>query len=196
MRHVRPPAMPHLRGWRRARASDRDQSRPGFAAAVRHRCPVGDRPGFPSGRHVAANRAIYCHRLEEWPSDAEIIERVPVRSCVRRGAAIDLVLDRGRENRSQIVITNARGRQMIFWQTARTRQAGPSCGDRSGGPGQRSRRPGDRGRHPRAVSVLASPTGRRRPAASRSAPAITDSIVDGRRRPRWNASRWPTSSRR
>lgn len=50
-----------------------------------------------------------------------------MRSCVRRGAAIDLVLDRGRENRSQIVVTNARGRQMIFWQTARTaKQARPA----------------------------------------------------------------------
>lgn len=70
---------------------------------------------------------VYCHRVEEWPADAEVVERVPVRSCVRRGAAIDLVLDRGRENRSQIVITNARGRQMIFWQTARTaKQARPA----------------------------------------------------------------------
>ena len=70
---------------------------------------------------------VYCHRVDEWPADAEIIERVQVRSCVRRGAAIDLVLDRGRENRSQIVVTNARGRQMIFWQTARTsKQARPA----------------------------------------------------------------------
>jgi hypothetical protein len=69
---------------------------------------------------------VYCHRVDEWPGDEEIIERVPVRSCVRRGAAIDLVLDRGRENRSQFVITVARGRQMIFWQTARTaKQARP-----------------------------------------------------------------------
>jgi hypothetical protein len=70
---------------------------------------------------------VYCHRVAEWPDDAEILERVPVRSCVRRGAAIDLVLDRGRENRSQIVVTNGRGRQMIFWQTARTsKQARPA----------------------------------------------------------------------
>ena len=70
---------------------------------------------------------IYCHRAEEWPEDPEIVERVGVRSCVRRGAAIDLVLDRGRENRSQLVVTNARGRQMIFWQTSRTaKQARPA----------------------------------------------------------------------
>ena len=64
---------------------------------------------------------VYCHRVEEWPADAEVVERVPTRSCVRRGAAIDLVLDRGRENRSQLVITQARGRQVIFWQSARIR---------------------------------------------------------------------------
>jgi hypothetical protein len=70
---------------------------------------------------------VYCHRVDEWPADAEILERVPTRSCVRRGAAIDLVLDRGRENRSQLVMTRVRGgRQVIFWQTARTaKQARP-----------------------------------------------------------------------
>ena len=70
---------------------------------------------------------IYCHAAIEWPAEPDIVERVPVRSCVRRGAAIDLVLDRGRENRSQFVFTKARGRDMIFWQSARTaRQARPN----------------------------------------------------------------------
>jgi len=73
---------------------------------------------------------VYCHRATGWPAEAEVIERVPVRSCVRRGAAIDLVLDRGRENRSQFVITRIRGgREAVFWQTARTtRQARPNVG--------------------------------------------------------------------
>lgn len=69
---------------------------------------------------------VYCHRADDWPDDLEVVERVPVRSCVRRGAAIDLVLDRGRENRSQFVLTRARGREVIFWQSARTtKQARP-----------------------------------------------------------------------
>lgn len=70
---------------------------------------------------------VYCHRVDDWPPDAEVVDRVPVRSCVRRGAAIDLVLDRGRENRSQIVFTRIRGgRPAIFWQTASTsKQARP-----------------------------------------------------------------------
>lgn len=70
---------------------------------------------------------VYCHPLDAWPADAEIVEQVAIRSCRRRGAAIDLVLDRGRNNRSQIVYTKpnagrAGGRPMIFWQTARTAQ--------------------------------------------------------------------------
>ncbi len=69
---------------------------------------------------------VYCHRAESWPADVEIIERVPVRSCVRRGPVIDLLLERSRERRSQLVMTIARGREVIFWQSPRTvKQARP-----------------------------------------------------------------------
>ena len=37
---------------------------------------------------------VYCHRATHWPEAAIVVEEVPVRSCVRRGVAIDLVLDR------------------------------------------------------------------------------------------------------
>jgi hypothetical protein len=62
-------------------------------------------------------KALYCYAVpvEEWPEYPEIIERVPLRSCARRGAVVDLILDRGSENRSQIVSTHARGRQAVFW---------------------------------------------------------------------------------
>jgi ERCC4 domain len=64
---------------------------------------------------------VYCHEVDGWPSGAEIVEEVAVRSCARRGAAVDLVLDRARENRSQFVFTTLRGgRRGIFWQSART----------------------------------------------------------------------------
>lgn len=71
---------------------------------------------------------VYCHRAVGWPREPDVIEQVVTRSCVRRGASIDLVLDRGRENRSQFVLTRVRGgREAIFWQTARTaRQARPA----------------------------------------------------------------------
>jgi hypothetical protein len=70
---------------------------------------------------------VYCHRADRWPEEPEIVERVPIRSCQRRGVAIDLVLDRPRENRSQLVFTRIQGgREGIFWQSARTtRQARP-----------------------------------------------------------------------
>jgi ERCC4 domain len=73
-------------------------------------------------------KAVYCHRAYEWPEQPEIVDRVPVRSCVRRGPAIDLVLDRARENRSQFVMTRIRGdREAIFWQSPRTvKQARPN----------------------------------------------------------------------
>lgn len=100
---------------------------PGSTLPYLLRVPLGDGIILKAKDTWPRTGKVYCHRVDEWPRDAEVVERVPVRSCVRRGAAIDLVLDRGRENRSQIVITNARGRQMIFWQTARTsKQARPA----------------------------------------------------------------------
>jgi ERCC4 domain-containing protein len=70
---------------------------------------------------------VYCHRVDGgWPDGAEVLQEVPVRVCARRGVAIDLVLDRGREQRSQFVFTTVRGREVVFWQSARTaRQARP-----------------------------------------------------------------------
>ena len=71
---------------------------------------------------------VYCHRAQDgWPHEPELVEQVPIRSCQRRGVAIDLVLDRPRENRSQLVFTKIQGgREGIFWQSARTtRQARP-----------------------------------------------------------------------
>jgi ERCC4 domain/Lsr2 len=73
--------------------------------------------------------ALYCYPVpaQEWPDDPVIVERLALRSCIRRGLAIDLVADRGRENRSQLVFTTARGRDAVFWQSPRTRkQARPS----------------------------------------------------------------------
>lgn len=65
-----------------------------------------------------ANRS-YCHPADEWPRDVEIIEDVGVAQCRRRGSAIDLILDRRTNYRSQFVFTRSRGRDMIFWQTAK-----------------------------------------------------------------------------
>lgn len=92
------------------------------------RVPLGDGIILKARETWPRTSKVYCHRVDSWPDDADVVERVPVRSCVRRGAAIDLVLDRSRENRSQLVVTNIRGRQAIFWQTARTtKQARPAA---------------------------------------------------------------------
>lgn len=65
--------------------------------------------------------------LADWPADPVIIEEVHLRSCHRRGAAIDLIADRTRHSRSQLVFTQARGRDVVFWQSPRTRkQARPN----------------------------------------------------------------------
>jgi hypothetical protein len=53
-----------------------------------------------------------------------VVDDVPVRSCERRGRAVDLVLERGREHRSQFVFVTLRGgREAVFWQTAKTAAA-------------------------------------------------------------------------
>lgn len=73
---------------------------------------------------------VYCHRAAagEWHDHLEVVADVGVRTCVRKGIAIDLVLDRGKEHRSQFVFTRMKGgREGIFWQSAKTtRQARPS----------------------------------------------------------------------
>lgn len=95
------------------------------------RIPLGDNGIVLKVREIWPRTSkVYCHRAAGWPEQPDVVERVAVRSCVRRGAAIDLVLDRGRENRSQFVLTRIRGgREAIFWQTARTaKQARPNVG--------------------------------------------------------------------
>lgn len=92
------------------------------------RLPLGDHGVVLKVKDTWPRTAkVYCHPSDDWPDEPDVVERVEVRSCRRRGAAIDLVLDRGRENRSQFVFTRARGREVIFWQSARTsRQARPN----------------------------------------------------------------------
>ncbi len=102
--------------FRVARNPDPDSTLP-FLLSV----PVGPQPLVLKAKDSWPRTAkVYCHRAE-WPDSAEVIEEVAVRTCTRRGVAVDLVLDRYRENRSQFVITSlAGGREGIFWQTAGT----------------------------------------------------------------------------
>lgn len=88
------------------------------------RLPLEGGMVFRTGDTWPRTKAVFCYPVpaDEWPAEPEIVERVALRSCVRRGAAIDLIADRGRESRSQIVYTKARGRDMVFWQAPRTRK--------------------------------------------------------------------------
>lgn len=88
------------------------------------RLPLSGGMVFRTSGTWPRTKALYCYPVPatEWPEHPDIVERAGLRSCVRRGAAIDLVLDRGRENRSQIVFTKARGRDAVFWQSPRTRK--------------------------------------------------------------------------
>jgi hypothetical protein len=93
------------------------------------RVPLGEGIVLRTAGTWPRTKALYCYPVpaDEWPAAPEIVERVPLRSCVRRGAAIDLVAARFRENRSQLVFTTARGREAVFWQSPRTRkQARPT----------------------------------------------------------------------
>ena len=86
--------------------------------------PIGGGLVFRTKDTWPRTSALYCHPVAdlEWPEEPDIVERVALRSCTRRGAAIDVVADRGRLQRSQLVFTHARGREMVFWQSPRTRK--------------------------------------------------------------------------
>lgn len=102
-----------------ARNPDPDSSLPYLV-----RIPLGEGIVLRTRETWPRASKVYCHRHDEgWPADAEIVEEVPLVTCQRRGAAIDIVVDRRRERRSQFVIARARGREMIFWQSARTAKA-------------------------------------------------------------------------
>jgi len=86
--------------------------------------PIGGGLVLKAGETWPGTTKVYCHRADGWPDEADIVEDVAVRSCLRKGVAIDLVLDRGNRKRSQFVFTTLQsGREAIFWQTARTTRA-------------------------------------------------------------------------
>lgn len=86
------------------------------------RVPVGAGLVFATSGTWPRTKALYCHPLphDAWPADPEPVEHISLRTCRRRGAAIDVVADRSRESRSQLVYTTARGRDVVFWQSPRT----------------------------------------------------------------------------
>lgn len=107
---------------------------------------------------------VYCSPVDEpWPADADVLEEVVATLCRRRGAAIDLVLDRARLSRSQFVFTTARGRSAIFWQTqAAARRSNPGGRVPSGRlPGTLEIEIDTRERYPYRFSATVAKTARR-----------------------------------
>lgn len=86
--------------------------------------PLNGRMLWLKGRETwpRASR-VYCHRAQAPTDPLDIIESVQVVACNRRGAAIDLLLDRKQNKRSQFVCVAYRGRRMIFWQSAQSSHA-------------------------------------------------------------------------
>lgn len=86
------------------------------------RVPVGAGLVFATSGTWPRAKALYCHPLppDAWPAEPETVEHTDLRACQRRGAAIDIVADRTRESRSQLVYTTARGRDVVFWQSPKT----------------------------------------------------------------------------
>jgi len=97
---------------------------PSSSLAYLLRVPLGEGIVLRTSGTWPRTKALYCHPVpaREWPERPDIVERIPLRSCVRRGAAVDLVAARSRHNRSQLVFTVARGRDAVFWQAPRTRR--------------------------------------------------------------------------
>lgn len=62
---------------------------------------------------------VFCQRLETAPRRVDVLERVDVELCVQRGVAIDLVLRRSVNRRSQFIFTTSDGAR-VFWQTQKT----------------------------------------------------------------------------
>lgn len=70
-----------------------------------------------------ATRVFCSSEGTAWDERAGLVDEAEVLLCRRRGAAIDLVLNRPQLARSQFVFTQARGRPAVWWQTQKTVQA-------------------------------------------------------------------------
>jgi hypothetical protein len=104
-----------------ARNPDCDSSLP-FLIAV----PLEDKTcWFKAADSYPRGHRVFCAPYGATPAinELEVVERIPIVLCCKRGKAIDLVLNRAKNRRSQFVTVTHRGRASIFWQTARTARA-------------------------------------------------------------------------
>lgn len=66
------------------------------------------------------DKDLFCVELPGWPDDAVEVERVPVASCRRVGASVQLVLDRAQRRRSIFVWARKGPRTLVFWRSERS----------------------------------------------------------------------------
>ena len=125
------------------------------------RLPIAGGLVFRTAGTWPRTKALFCYPMppEAWPGGRGGRGACPVAVVRPAGAAIEVVADRARENRSQLVFTTARGREMVFWQSPRTRkQARPNVAlptaRAAGLVGA-----GDHRRHPRALRLPVRRTG-------------------------------------
>ena len=122
-----------------------------------------------------------------------MVEEAPVRSCRRRGVAVDLVLDRPRENRSQFVFTtHGDGRELIFWQSPRT-TAKARPGIRSRLEERRGTRSSESSSTAESAIPTASPASRRAPSDGLCPSATTASPSTVKSSRSSSGRAWPTS---
>ncbi len=69
------------------------------------------------------NRDLFCYELDGWPDGAEVLEQVPVASCVRHGSSVQLILQRRHRRRSVFVWTRKGSRTLVFWRSERSIRA-------------------------------------------------------------------------
>lgn len=86
------------------------------------RLPLTPRPLLLATRgEWPVDKDLYCHELAVWPEGAEELARVPVISCQRRGAAVELVLERAQRRRSLFVWTASKqGKRLVFWRSEKS----------------------------------------------------------------------------
>lgn len=88
------------------------------------RLPLPDGPMWLKAREPWPHTSrVFCQHVDAPPNEVEVLERVAVTYCKRCGPAIDLVLSRKINKRSQFIFAASKGRMLIFWQTAKTATA-------------------------------------------------------------------------
>jgi hypothetical protein len=70
--------------------------------------------------------AVFCQRLGKWPIDADVIERIPLRTCSAHGSVVEVIADRAQHRATRLTISQRAGKEVIFWHSETSIRAGRS----------------------------------------------------------------------